>query len=106
MLWIRKNSTITLGDGSTTYAELYADAVSDLSTVCEGVTLAPGSIALIIDSGEFYVLNSDSQWTNVTNPETGTKSLTMTKTTLSRTEGEENDVVLGDTEIKQEPESK
>jgi hypothetical protein len=30
----------------------------------------------------------------------------MTKTTLSRTEVEENDVVLGDTEIKQEPESK
>ena len=70
------------------------------------MTLAPGSIALIIDSGEFYVLDSSSEWVNVTTPETAAKSLTMTKTTLSRTEVEENDVVLGDTEIEQETESK
>ena len=53
---------ITLGDGTSAFMELNADSVADLSTECEGYTIAAGSICLVIETFDIYVLNGDSNW--------------------------------------------
>lgn len=52
----------TLGDGTSAFMELNADSVTDLSTECEGYTIAAGSICLVIETSDIYVLNGDSDW--------------------------------------------
>lgn len=52
----------TLGDGTSAFMELNADSVTDLSTECEGYTIAAGSICLIIETSDIYILNGSSNW--------------------------------------------
>lgn len=52
----------TLGDGTSAFMELNADHVADLSTEYEGYTIAAGSICLVIETSDIYVLNGDSDW--------------------------------------------
>lgn len=66
MLRINPNSNITIGDGSAMYCHLNADEVSDLSEAIGGVNIAPGSLCLVIATGDFYALNADGEWINVT----------------------------------------
>ena len=52
------------GDRSIVEAELWVDSVSELPTAdgIEGYTLAQGSIAYAIQSGEMYVMDSTGSW--------------------------------------------
>lgn len=45
-------------------AELWVDSVAELPTIdgVEGYTLAQGSIAYVIRSGEIYVMDSEGTW--------------------------------------------
>lgn len=52
----------TLGDGTSAFMELNADNVSDLDTEYEGYTIAAGSICLVIETSDIYILNGDSDW--------------------------------------------
>lgn len=52
----------TLGDGTSAFMELNADRVLDLATEYEGYTIAAGSICLVIETSDIYVLNGDSDW--------------------------------------------
>lgn len=74
MLRQRPNSQVTIGDGTTTYMELNADSVSDLAITFDGVTIAAGSICLVIATGDFYVLDGGGNWVNQTGESTNTNT--------------------------------
>lgn len=74
MLRQRPNSQVTIGDGTTTYMELNADSVSDLAITFDGVTIAAGSICLVIETGDFYVLDGGGNWVNQTGESTNTNT--------------------------------
>jgi hypothetical protein len=61
MFWLKPNSHYTTNDGKL-YGEFYADTVEDLATSLDGVDIEKGSIAYVIASGKFYVLNSSGEW--------------------------------------------
>ena len=65
MFYLKPNSQITMDDEKM-FGEFYADAVEDLDDNLEGVDLAKGSIALVIGTGDFYVLDSEGVWQNQT----------------------------------------
>lgn len=66
MLRQRPNSQVTIGDGATSYMELNADSVNDLALTFEGTAIAAGSICLVIETGDFYVLDGNDNWVNQT----------------------------------------
>ena len=61
MFWLKPNSHYTTNDGKL-YGEFYADTAEDLATSLDGVDIEKGSIAYVIASGKFYVLNSSDEW--------------------------------------------
>ena len=63
MFWLKPNSHYTTNDGKL-YGEFYADTAEDLATSLDGVDIEKGSIAYVIASGKFYVLNSSGEWIN------------------------------------------
>lgn len=67
-LWLKPNTQITIDGDGTMMCELYADETTDLDDNLDGVDLAPGSIALVISTGDFYVFNGSENWVNVTTP--------------------------------------
>lgn len=81
MFWLKPNSHYTTNDGKL-YAEFYADTAEDLATSFDGVDIAKGSIAYVIASGKFYVLNSSGEWINSdSDSASGTKSTTLSTST-------------------------
>lgn len=74
MLRQRPNSQVTIGDGTTAYMELNADNVNDLAITFDGVTIAAGSICLVIETGDFYVLDGGGNWVNQTGESTNTNT--------------------------------
>ena len=78
MLRQRPNSQVTIGDGTTTYMELNADSVSDLAITFDGVTIAAGSICLVIETGDFYVLDGGGNWVKQTGESTVSNALSKT----------------------------
>ena len=85
MLRQRPNSQVTIGDGSTSYMELNADTVSDLALALEGTTIAAGSVCLVIETGDFYVLDGNDNWVNQTGESNTANTLSAT-TINNRTE--------------------
>ena len=69
MLRHRPNSIVSLGDGTEAYMELNADSTTDLATTYQGYDIAAGSICLVIETGDFYVLDGGGNWVNQTSPE-------------------------------------
>ncbi len=72
MKWIRNEKFISYNSGrAVVLADVEADAVSDLpaANAFDGRTLAKGSIAHVIATGDFYSLNSSSTWVNQTGEE-------------------------------------
>lgn len=61
MFWLKPNSHYTTNDGKL-YGEFFADTAEDLATSLDGVDIEKGSIAYVIASGKFYVLNSSGEW--------------------------------------------
>lgn len=77
MFWLKPNSHYTTNDGKL-YGEFYADTAEDLATSLDGVDIEKGSIAYVIASGKFYVLNSSGEWIISDSDSTsGTKSTTL-----------------------------
>lgn len=58
------NYGLKKGEKSVVEAELWVDSSAELPTVdgIEGLTLAQGSIAYAIQSGEMYVMDSTGTW--------------------------------------------
>lgn len=81
MFWLKPNSHYTTNDGKL-YGEFYADTAEDLATSLDGVDIEKGSIAYVIASGKFYVLNSSGEWI-ISDPDSasGTKSTTLSTST-------------------------
>lgn len=75
MLRQRLNSQVTIGNGTTSYMELNADSVNDLALTFEGTTIAAGSICLVIETGDFYVLDGGDNWVNQTGESTISNAL-------------------------------
>ena len=84
MLRHRPNSIVSLGDGTEAYMELNADSTSDLTTTYQGYNIAAGSICLVIETGDFYVLDGDDNWVNQTG-ESAVASTLSTTAVNSRT---------------------
>lgn len=77
MFWLKPNSHYTTNDGKL-YGEFYADTAEDLATSLDGVDIEKGSIAYVIASGKFYVLNSSGEWIiSDSDSASGTKSTTL-----------------------------
>lgn len=105
MLRHRPNSIVSLGDGTEAYMELNADSAADLVTTYQGYDIAAGSICLVIETGDFYVLDGNDNWVNQTGESTAASALSTT-TINSRTikqglddvtnEVTENADILGD----------
>lgn len=49
-------------NGIELYGDFQADEVSDLATTLDGVTIAAGSIAQIIQTGDFVTLGENGSW--------------------------------------------
>lgn len=79
MLRQRPNSQVTIGDGATSYMELNADSVNDLALTFEGTAIAAGSICLVIETGDFYVLDGNDNWVN----QTGESAIASTLSTTA-----------------------
>lgn len=77
--WLKPNTQITIDSDGTMMCELYADETTDLADNLEGVDLAAGSIALVIATGDFYVLNGSGEWVNVTATEEPAASVNSTR---------------------------
>lgn len=113
--WLKPNTQRTMDSDGTMMCELYADETTDLADNLEGVDLAAGSIALVIATGDFYVLNGSGEWVNVTateepaasvNSTRGAKAADPEEITVETPEKEEkesveNDKLDGDTESEQ-----
>lgn len=56
-------------DANTARVEFDVDTIEELPSegVLEGYTLYQGSIAYVINSGKFYVLNSEGEWRDAKN---------------------------------------
>ena len=81
MFWLKPNSHYTTNDGKL-YGEFYADTAEDLATSLDGVDIEKGSIAYVIASGKFYVLNSSGEWIiSDSDSASGTKSTTLSTST-------------------------
>lgn len=78
MLRQRPNSQVAIGDGTTSYMELNADSVNDLAVMFEGTTIAAGSICLVIETGDFYVLDGNDNWVNQTGKSAVASTLSTT----------------------------
>ena len=78
MLRHRPNSIVSLGDGTEAYMELNADSAADLVTTYQGYDIAAGSICLVIETGDFYVLDGDDNWVNQTGESTAASALSTT----------------------------
>lgn len=77
MFWLKPNSHYTTNDGKL-YGEFYADTAEDLATSLDGVDIEKGSIAYVIASGKFYVLNSSGEWIiSDSDSASGSKSTTL-----------------------------
>ena len=79
MLRHRPNSIVSLGDGTEAYMELNADSATDLTTTYQGYDIAAGSICLVIETGNFYVLDGGGNWVN----QTGESAVTSTVSTAA-----------------------
>ncbi len=69
MKWIRNEKFISYNSGrAVVLAEVEMDTAADLPAVnaFDGRTLAKGSIAHDIATGDFYSLNSSGTWVNQT----------------------------------------
>ena len=65
MNWIRNKRFISFNEGrAVILAEIQADSTEDFPVVnaYDGYTIAKGSIAQDISSGDFYCLGSDGVW--------------------------------------------
>lgn len=81
MFWLKPNSHYTSNDGKL-YGEFYADTAEDLATSLDGVDIEKGSIAYVIASGKFYVLNSSGEWiSSDSDSASGTKSTALSMST-------------------------
>lgn len=81
MFWLKPNSHYTTNDGKL-YGEFYADTAEDLATTLDGVDIEKGSIAYVIASGKFYVLNSSGEWIiSDSDSASGTTSTTLSTST-------------------------
>lgn len=49
-------------NGIELYGDFQADEVSDLATTLDGVTIAAGSVAQIIQTDAFVTLGTDGTW--------------------------------------------
>lgn len=66
------NQTIDNNNINVVEMEFFCDDIADLPAIdaVNGCILAMGSIAYIINTGDFYVLNSDGEWKNSQGEET------------------------------------
>lgn len=78
MLRHRPNSIVSLGDGTEAYMELNADSTTDLTTTYQGYDIAAGSICLVIETGDFYVLDGGGNWVNQTGESAVASTLSTT----------------------------
>ena len=72
MYWIRNERFISYSSGrAVVLADVEMDSAADLPDVddFDGRTLAKGSIAHDISTGDFYSLNSSGDWINQTGGE-------------------------------------
>ncbi len=112
--WLKPNTQRTMDSDGTMMCELYADETTDLADNLEGVDLAAGSIALVIATGDFYVLNGSGEWVNVTATEEPAASVNSTRGEMKAAdlitvetpeeeekESVEDDKLDGDTESEQ-----
>lgn len=69
-------------NGIELYGDFQADEVSDLATTLDGVTIAAGSVAQIIQTDDFVTLGTDGSWYSAdgsgaaATPERSTRGLT------------------------------
>ena len=64
-----KRMTVSASDGTLQiFGDFVADAATDLADTIDDQDIAPGSLALVIETGDFYAMGSDGNWANVSNP--------------------------------------
>lgn len=81
MFWLKPNSHYTTNDGKL-YGDFFANTAEDLATSLDGVDIEKGSIAYVIASGKFYVLNSSGEWiSSDSDSASGTTSTTISTST-------------------------
>lgn len=62
--WAVPNRTMCVNgeNGYELYGDFQADEVSDLATTLDGVTIAAGSVAQIVQTEAFVTLGADGTW--------------------------------------------
>ena len=103
--FLRPNSQVMTDTNGNMFAELYADEATDLADNLEGVDLAAGSIALVIATHNFYVLNSSGTWVNQNAEDTPAASVNSTKSlTVNIEEQSERKIDESSEKTEDEPE--